>query len=389
MMKSTLNTLILTIFLCFLFLSASSQSTPPNGDLIFSISTNDVGFKLQRGMTGIFASQTPLPGAETAVSNCGVISLVHNIAITNTGFWTTYDTFKAKIFVKDFHTGMPLNVFTDTSPYLPYIECALNPMTHCNTPSTCGYSGNFFYLNSPQNGSSLWFGFYDDATDGFLTCASAGIWAVNSGGESFIYYHNGASGQYFGNVTSATPMAPNMFATTKYFYILAHSLRPKILIWFEIYGGVKSGSSPVTNWTLLINKHHSNPVEFARNIPVNYGTAASSLVTGVTPPNITAMQACTLPINRSTNELGHEDFNVSISPNPITDYLNISISNKKNNLVKISIYDLQGHIVFQDNYIGVYDLLEKTIPAVDFATGYYLVKVNNGIEVIVENFVKL
>lgn len=378
------------LILLSLVFSLTLSAQQGGNDLIISVSSNDMGYKVQlaMGIDSFFNNNVPLPDAVVHANGCGVMSLVHNVAVTNTGPWSQYDTFKTRIFVKSTSHSFNLNLFTDSSTaYEPYIETALMQMTHCSTPSSCGYSGNFYTLN----GATPSFGFYNSTQQEFLTCASAGVWEVDSATSSTsqVYSHPISNSKVMSAITSASASMQTFYANTAYFYALATHAVQEIAMKIEIYGGVQSGSNPVT-WSLLATEDHANPIALSRGSTTPYTLyEVASIYYGTTPPNLDSMQACASPINRLASEKANL-LDVSLSPNPVRDQLTVTIEDDQTATpFEIAIYDLQGTAILHEEALGQDGFVEKTVTTAQLAKGYYMLKVTSRSGTQIQKFVKI
>ncbi len=374
-------------FLILLSMLFSFAVNAQGNDLVIQAATSDMGYKIYPTVTTHFANQTPLPNAESPISSCGVISLMHNIAIANYGDWAIYNEFTVRVYVHDYNIdregpSADLNVFdSNATGYQAYIEKKLDPMTAC-APGSCQFSGNYFMLNN----GNYEFGFYQPSSHGFLTCASAAVWEITSGVSNAIYLTAPNSNTYIGNVLATPQMNSFHFAVIP-FFALATKAQPYLQVRIEIYGKME-GEEGIGN--LLLTQPHAYPVLYKNTSPVIYDIydAASISLSGGSPPAFASMQSCTLSYRKATEYF--QTLEVSLSPNPVRQQLNISIEDSQTvGAYGLTVYDVQGNAVLREEVSGQGGFVEKTLATEGLAKGYYILKVTSQSGSTIKNFIKL
>lgn len=356
-------------------------------DLVIQAATSDMGFVVLPTVTSHFASQTPLPNAESPISSCGVISLMHNIAIAPDADWNIYQHFTVRLYVHDYNIGRDgpsadLNVFDNHSTgYQPYIEKTLNSTSAC-TPGGCPFSANYFQLNT----GGYEFGFYEYNSNGLLTCASAAVWEVTNGIASSIYLTAPNSNTYL-NVQGATPVMTNFYSISIPFFVLATKPQPYLKVRVEIYGSDNANDIG----SLLLTQEHAYFVLYQNASPISYDiydAASISLNSGGTPPNLASMQACTIAYRQAVESLNTLD--VSLSPNPVQQQLNVSIEDRQAvGTYALTVYDIQGNAILREELAGQNGFVEKSLATEGLAKGYYILKVSSQSGSTIKNFIKI
>lgn len=82
----------------------------------------------------------------------------------------------------------------------------------------------------------------------------------------------------------------------------------------------------------------------------------------------------------STDENGLPNAEVVVYPNPATENVSLILNNMNANSSTVQILNLNGQVLFNENYVGSSNFEVKNIPVSSFDTGVYLVKVKSGEE---------
>lgn len=91
--------------------------------------------------------------------------------------------------------------------------------------------------------------------------------------------------------------------------------------------------------------------------------------------NSWSIQVCTQTVTLSNSDFGLVDF--AVFPNPNRGNFTVKFDNHSNQNVNIQVIDIQGRIVFE-NQFAAQGLFQKEIQLPNVPTGVYLVKVSNG-----------
>ncbi|WP_107039644.1 T9SS type A sorting domain-containing protein [Brumimicrobium mesophilum] len=82
----------------------------------------------------------------------------------------------------------------------------------------------------------------------------------------------------------------------------------------------------------------------------------------------------------STDENGLPNAEVVVYPNPAKENVSLILNNMNSNSSTVQILNLNGQVLFNENYVGSSNFEVKNIPVSSFESGVYLVKVNSGEE---------
>ena len=381
-------TALLVFFLYFGVLPAFliGQNIPEN-DLGFlvGVSTNDSGLKQYFGLQDHFVQDQPLDDAISPVSPCGVISLVNNFLIVNSGDWDLYDEFKIRVSVVDQVTTQDLWMFDDLSTtYKTYLDYDLQYMSYCMTPISCGYTPNYFLINN----SISEFGFYDATSNEMATCAAAAVWDVTVGNPNLIYNSASLNPPFYGNSTTPiTSISGSMqgyyMSARNYCYVLATDPNPLMNVRMEVFGRISTATNPV--WVSLATEMHPNTVVLDSPPPASFGINATVIGT---PPPFASINTCLNSFKKAQQD--NNVLSVSLSPNPVQDRLNIAIEDHELDAAySITVFDIQGNEVLHDDALGNGGYIEKTISTEVLAKGFYMVKVMRPNGAQIKKFTKI
>jgi len=137
----------------------------------------------------------------------------------------------------------------------------------------------------------------------------------------------------------------------------------------------------------------ANPITIAGNATTGNGMQESNATNPWTPaldPGSTTQQGFPFSIFGALVGIDESALvnNISIFPNPASDYLEVNVNRQAGNAVKMEIVNAIGEIVFSSEESGQ-ATLTKRIDCSMLAAGIYFLKVNAGNETVTRKFTKI
>lgn len=141
-----------------------------------------------------------------------------------------------------------------------------------------------------------------------------------------------------------------------------------------------------------INAGQTLHYEYNYSIPteLNYDLFATVIVQDSVTKYVYQAESVFKPFIVSVNEDINEATNLVISPNPISDKINIQLNSKDENVSSLAIYDLIGNIVYLKNNISMNNLFALDISdfkANELQNGVYYLKVQTEKSVYMKKFI--
>ncbi|NVO04001.1 MAG: T9SS type A sorting domain-containing protein, partial [Bacteroidetes bacterium] len=149
-----------------------------------------------------------------------------------------------------------------------------------------------------------------------------------------------------------------------------------------------------STWTTINPQYNDNlnltsPFPRVEINPVLNQAAHVWIAEGSSPNGVAMFDAEYAVSNVGVQNISQEIDEISIFPNPIKNYFNISLKSKSSDLITVNIFDLTGKIVFSQlsNVIEGHNLLKVNID--EIASGNYIVnlqgqKINSNIRILVK-----